>query len=396
MKTLHLYLLREVVATLVMTVFIFTCVLLLGNGIREILSLIVNRQATIGLVFHAVALLIPFVLVFALPMGMLTTALLVFGRFSADQELTAARASGLSLVSLISPVVVLSVILSVVCAWLNCEVSPRCHVAYKELIVSAGLAKPGGALQSNQYTPIGRYTIFAGKVESDGAHLQNVMVTEVDEQGDLQRWVKAPRGRILSNSDKQIVLLLEGAYSAIHTASDGWVPGALPETANSEATFAIDIPNRAESARRIGLNDMTFWQLWIQLNQLERASSHSQPMGKLSPAQLQARQKSTEFKADLTMPALVQLHKEVAFSFACIGFTLIGIPLGIRAHRRETSAGVAIALVLVLIYYGFIILGQAWDMHPERAPHLILWIPNFIFQAVGAVMLWRANHGVSK
>jgi lipopolysaccharide export system permease protein len=48
----------------------------------------------------------------------------------------------------------------------------------------------------------------------------------------------------------------------------------------------------------------------------------------------------------------------------------------------------------VLIYYAFVLTAKALAARPEFAPHLIVWLPNLIFQAVGAVLLWRANRGI--
>ena len=387
MKTLHLYLTRQVLATLAMTVTVFTFVLLLGNVLKEILALLVNGQATIGLVAQALGLLIPFVLVFALPMGMLTATLLVFGRFSADQELTAVRASGVSLVALVTPVLLLSAGLSCVSAMVNLQVAPQCRVAYKNLWFRLGLERASSFIVEQQFMDdFPGYVLYVRKKE--GTHLQEVSIYKLSAEGKLEQSIQAASAQIISHAaSNQVALLLYKAhhYDLVNPQADYL----------EEKPLTLDYKPPPAPTLSTNLSDLTFSQLRQKLRDLERLSVPKRPIERATKEELREQKRLLAvMTADLTMPVRVQMHRQVAFSFGCIGFTLIGIPLGIRAHRRETSAGVAMALILSLIYYSFIIVGQSLESRPEFAPHLILWLPNFIFQAVGAVLLWRANRGV--
>src|SRR5579884_1855792 len=206
MKTLHRYLLGQVLASLLMTVAVFTFVLLLGNVLNEILALMVSGQATLGGLAGAIGLLIPFVLVFALPMGMMTAALLVFGRFSADQELTAVRSSGVSLVALVTPILLLSLLLCAVSAWINMDVAPRSRVAYKHLLEEMKSKVTSAALPDEIYDKdVPHYMFYIGK--NDGRFLHDIQIYHIDKNGDMDAKRNAERGELTRTNGHILVTL---------------------------------------------------------------------------------------------------------------------------------------------------------------------------------------------
>jgi lipopolysaccharide export system permease protein len=381
MKTLHLYLTRQVLLTLVMTVAVFTFVLLVGNVLKEILSLLVAHRITLPLVAKAILLLLPYVMSYVLPFGLLTAILLVFGRFSADQELTAIRASGISLVASITPILLIAIVLSGLCAAVNLWVAPQCRAAYRSLIFQLGSRNITSLITEDRFIQeIPGLTLYIRK--KDGNSLEDVRIYTF-ETNQMTTHIRAQSGEIeWDPAALQISFHLHDAISEFRNERQKpnepliGPPVAHPEEipewgqlqSGNLSVGPYDLKPLFNGERKLRIGDMNIRQL-IE----ERANLRA--------------------KGISDSPARVQMHRQVSFSFACFGFALVGIPLAIRAHRRETSIGVAIALLLVVVYYSFFILGDAFSTRESLHPELIVWFPNFIFQAIGGFLLHRANKG---
>lgn len=369
-----------------MTVAVFTFVLLLGSALREILPLLISGQVSPIPILRAIVYLIPFILVFALPMGMLTATLLVFGRFSADQELTAVRASGVSLLALSTPVIGLSLVLCGLSAYINMELGPRGRVAYKQM-----LADLKGEVANVVQLPEGRfikdknYIFYIGK--SRKGQLQDIMVYAFKNETNSEMTVSAPTGSFSVDAVSNIinVTLFNGKF----------VSGGENQGVGTFESYplALDYSTDRQRGRKARTDDLTFSELRQELRELNQILPSGPPIKLTAPQLKEKRSEFEKLRKNWESLLRFQIHRQIGFSFACFGFTLLGIPLGIRMHRRETNVGIAAALGLVAIYYSFILVGQALVGRPEFVPQLLIWVPNFLFQVIGAVLLWKANRG---
>jgi lipopolysaccharide export system permease protein len=76
---------------------------------------------------------------------------------------------------------------------------------------------------------------------------------------------------------------------------------------------------------------------------------------------------------------------------ACLVFALVGVPLGITAHRRETSFGFGASLVIGVFYFLFIIVADTLRANPKLHPEFLVWLPNVLFLGLGVWMFRRLS-----
>jgi lipopolysaccharide export system permease protein len=84
-----------------------------------------------------------------------------------------------------------------------------------------------------------------------------------------------------------------------------------------------------------------------------------------------------------------EINKRFSFPFACVAFAIIGVPLGVTAHRRETSIGFAMGLIVATTYFLFVIIGDTLRGNPQAHPELLVWFPNVLFIVLGALLFRR-------
>lgn len=360
------------------SVGLFAFVMILGNAVKDLLGYVLADQLSLGTFARLVGLLVPFVISFALPMGMLTGVLLTLGRLSADSEITAMRAAGLSLFRIARPVLIIGVLGTVLGLYINFDSMPRARVQYHRELDEAIRTNPLAAIVPKTFIrEFPGYVVYVG--EKQGIVMRDFWLWRLDRDRRVTEFVRAESGRFdYDETTNELILTLTHAQVETRDAKHPETFTEAPLVGSFEKSepvrLALDrLYNRA-GARSQKLKWMTFDELQIELRRVAAA-----PVGDGGPKE-HAR---NEMKVRLT------IQEKYTLSLSVLAFALIGVPLGIRVSRRETSANLGVAVALALGYYMLTVMVGWLDRHPEYHPDLLLWLPNTIFLALGAWLFRR-------
>ena len=379
MNLLDRHIFVSVLFTCAAAVGLFAFVVALPNVVRELLGPLLAGQFGFETFARLVGLLLPFAISYALPMGILTGVLLTLGRLSADSEITAMRAAGISVVRLARPVFVLGIVCTAIAYYVNFESMPWARVQYYREFAAAIRANPLRIIEAKRFI-----RDFSGRVlyvgEKEGPVLRDIWIWELDAQSRVRRLVRAESGRL--DYDEATNTLIPTLYRAKAEERDADNPEDFSKSPKAPSVDQIsDV--RISLDQYFGRNLERMKQDWLTYDQLRAEEAR---LAAVTPAP----EKAKDHARDRMKLSLI-LQEKFNLSLAVFSFALIGVPLGIKVSRRETSANLGLALVLVLSFYLLTVVVKWLDRRPELRPDLLLWLPNVLFIALGIWLFTRID-----
>ena len=356
---------------------LFAFIVLVPNVARDLLAYVLAGQLSAVAFGRLMLLLVPLAITYALPMGLLTGVLLTLGRLSADHEITAMRAAGLSLPRLTVPVLVLGAIGAAVGLYFNFDSMPRARVEYHRELAEAVRTNSLSFIEEKTFIrKFPGYVLYVN--DKEGSELKDFWGWKLDDEKRVTRIVHAATGHLdYDSSDNTLILSLTHVQVE---ERDEKSPENFADSSRTAMTERTE-PIRLSLERFFKPGSVRVKPDWMTFSQLRAERAR---LAARTPAPDQVK----EFARDQMKLELVYQDK-FNTALAVFSLALIGVPLGIKVSRRETSANFGVALLLTLTYYLLTVAVKNLDRHPEYRPDLLLWVPNLLILGLGAWLFTR-------
>ena len=252
------------------------------------------------------------------------------------------------------------------------------HPVHIHLVDFRVLRRNGGAPYPWEASG-GKDVVYVG--EKQGSILKDVWVWKLDASGREREGIHAQSGRIeYDSAANEFVLTPIGVTVEDRDEKAPEDFRQAPVVASSERFAPIRIPLARFFGHQTGVHIKQEWLTYPELQQA-RARAAAAPL----PADADQAKLARRDRMKLEMV----YHDKINTALAVFSLAPVGVPLGIKVSRRETSANFAVAVGLTLGYYLLTVSVKVLDRHPEYRPDLLLWAPNLILIGVGIWLFAR-------
>ncbi|HEY0305538.1 MAG TPA: LptF/LptG family permease [Longimicrobiales bacterium] len=398
--------LRAHLAPFLFALFALTSLLFVNTVARRFPDM-AGKGLPMSVILEVMALSLPHIIALTLPMAVLVAVLYAFSQMTADNEVTALKASGVNLLRLQVSLVIAAAVLGAFMLYFNDRILPETNHQLKVLLMDINRKNPTLTLKEQVINNIQtadmrtRYFLQAARIDARTNKLRDVVIYDLSVP-QRDRTVYADSGRMAFNREqtnlfltlydgsvhevrdaepdqfqrvffKQQLVMVEGIGNVLErTAQDEYRSdremslGMLKAAVDSSEAQLAEI---REEARKYGATAVreVMGRGSVEMQAMQTASEL-----RMLAARAQAEQRrSNEFR--------VEYHKKFAIPFACIVFVLIGAPLAVRFPRGGPGMVIAVSLLIFGIYYMSLIGGESLGDKGSIKPFWGPWAPNLLF-----------------
>lgn len=446
MNTLNKYLFKQSLIPFLLSVAVITTVLFLQFLIRA-----VDRFLGKGLdaltIFEYLYLNLAWIIALSVPMSLLISSVMTFGRMAQQNEITALKSAGVNLYNIIKPAILFGSLVGIGLCLFNNFILPEMNYNARLLARDIYKKKPELSIEPGyfvdmipQYTMIVKEmdgkdfkdvkifsknqkseqtTIYAnqGSLSSDGnmitIDLMDGEIHEIDlSDYDYYRKIKFKTHQIMISMDE---LMLNRTTESNRTDREMRIPQMIDEIKRNKILIS-QIYERIENVKKeIGITNLNANTLEsiqeeiekLKQKQIEISSSENELNDDSIISNLEDKQyilsltnNARQFKNEFTLienyektnnKFKVEIHKKFTLALACVLFTMVGAPLGILVRNGGMTIASGLSIAFFLVYYILLIWGEQLADRNLLNPGLGSWLPNIILFISGMVILKLSN-----
>ena len=363
MRIFTRYILKEVLSHGLIGAAVFTFVIFMRD-VTRILELVVRNSAPVPSVAELFFLTLPTAFKFTIPTGVLVGILIGLSRMAADSEVTAMRASGVSVRTFLKVVSIFGFGAWLIALFNTTVIEPRSAAALANLQKSLISSQISFDVQPRVfYEQFKNYVLYVEDVStaSGQAIWKNVFLADISTPG-------APK---VTTAKEAVVQSAGNNSMRLHL-----INGEIHET-------------NPKSPDQYTIETFTQTDTVMTLPPVPKPTVEAVPVAQLSTPELlrlsrtAAREPARWYR--------IEFHRRLAMPTACMVLVLIGIPLGLSAKKGGKGAGFVLSILLVFIYYFLSITGVSLA-RGGKAPVVIgVWMANLVFGVVGTLLFWRTD-----
>ena len=441
MNTLNKYLFKQSLVPFLLSVAVITTVLFLQFLIRAV-DRFLGKGLDVITIFEYLFLNMAWIIALSVPMSLLISSVMTFGRMSQQNEITALKSAGVNLLNIIKPSLWFGLFVAILLCIFNNFVLPEMNYNARLLAKDIYQKKPELTIEPGYFVDmIPQYTIIVK--ELDGKDFKDVRIFSKNDSSE-QTTIYANSGKLNSNGNiitidlksgeiheidltdydyyrkikfdtHQIIislddLLLNRTSEANRTDREMKVPQMIREIQKNKV-FIEAINNRISDIKsnldiKVNSNDLNSIVSEIEKLKLIKSKEISKNFQEsIEGMQINeeiislnntSRQLQNEFVLidnykKTNNKFRVEIHKKFTLAVACILFTLVGAPLGILVKRGGITIASALSITFFLIYYILLIWGEQLADRNLLNPGIGSWLPNIILFISGIIILKQSN-----